>query len=518
MNTWVIALSAIKQRIRRFSFWAIAAVALTSSFLLVPKDQVNGMHVMSIEPSVFLQGGNPTWIPIAAALVLSIFLPLVGFSYIRDLVNIDRSTGTMDVLLSSGIGRFRYVFGKLIAGFILLLLLLGIVMCGSLITILITYHGEPISVWAFISPFLVLVPGLLFVTAFSLLLETASIFGKLHSNALAILLFVLFFLTSLTYSMNVEGKSSSLIHFDFTGLLLLEKTINIAVIATIGKPLNDMTVLGSNHSSYIGNKQLYFTGIPQDINVFLSMFLVLGVALILTFLAALLLEKRPAKVSQEKKITFRKNVKDKSTTEAWQPVSSGSFNSLFLIKNELQRLLKESNLWWFIVVLMLWIGCCFLELRSSRTILLPIILGLTVLPLSRLGSKEEHSGMSELLRTIPGAPLRQALASLNGGMLLCLFLIFPVLIRSFAIDPLASLVIFSLAVCLPSIALFLGTFTKTERPFQLILFLFLYLAFNIPDLLLPTFGGKAIAVAVSYFTVAGISTIGIIGLKEKKML
>ena len=189
----MIALSSIKQKIRRFSFWAIAAVALTSSFLLAPKNEIGGIHVMNIEPSVFIQGGNPTWIPISSALILTIFLPLIGFVYIRDLINIDRSTGMMDILLASGVGRFQYVFGKIIAGFILLLLLLGIVMYGSLITILITFRGEPFSIWTFISPFLTLVPGLLFVSAFSLILETASIFGRINSNALAIFLFVYFF-------------------------------------------------------------------------------------------------------------------------------------------------------------------------------------------------------------------------------------------------------------------------------------------------------------------------------------
>lgn len=520
LNTWLIALSSIKQRIRRFSFWAIAAVALTSSFLLVPKNQIGGIHVMSIEPSVFIQGGNPTWIPISSALILTIFLPLIGFVYIRDLVNIDRSTGTIDILLSSGVGRFRYVFGKLIAGFILLLLLLGIVMCGSLIMILITFRGEPFSIWAFISPFLILVPGLLFVSAFSLILETASIFGRINSNALAIFLFVLFFLISLTYSMSLaEGTPYPSVNFDFTGLLLLEKTINIAVIATIGKSVNDVTIFGSNNYSYIGNKQLYFTGIPKDINVFFNMLLVIGVALIITFVAALLLEKRPAKVRQKKKIKFKKQAKDKvkPTTKTWQPVSSGSFSLFFLMKNELHRLLRELNLWWFITILGLWIGCWLLEIRTSRTILLPIILGLAVLPLSRLGSKEELSGVSELFRTIPGAPLRQALASICGSMLLCFFLVSPVFIRSFTIDLLAVLVIFSLVVCLPSVALFLGTFTKTERPFQLILFLFLYIVLNLPDLLLPTDENRAIAIAISYFIVAGISTIGTIGLKEKQM-
>ncbi|WP_429976134.1 hypothetical protein [Enterococcus sp. DIV0086] len=56
--------------------------------------------------------------------------------------------------------------------------------------------------------------------------------------------------------------------------------------------------------------------------------------------------------------------------------------------------------------------------------------------------------MSELLRTITGAPLRQALASICGGMLLCFFLVSPVFIRSFTIDLLAVLVIFSLVVFL----------------------------------------------------------------------
>lgn len=521
MNTWAIAIAAIKQRTRQFSFWAMAAAAMVAAFLFVPNNVIGGMHVMSIEPQTFLQGGNPTWIPLAAAMVLSIFLPIAGFAYVRGMVNLDRTTGTMDMLLANGVGRFRYVFGKLLAGFLLLLMFLGVVMCGSLLTILMRFHGQLISVWAFVSPFLVLVPGLLLVAAFSLVLETAAIFRKRNSNALAMFLFVVFFIASLSFSMVAVGETAvPTANLDFTGITFLELTASIAVFAATGKDVSEMTmtVLGTSSEGYTGKEQLYFSGLPKSPAVFINMALVIAAALLLAVIAAFLLEKRPVVLKQKKKIRFFRQAKISRKLEPWQPVSADRFSIFSMMKNELRRLLEDLNLWWFVAVLGLWGACWVVGMDIARPILLPLLFGLAVLPLSRLGSEEELTGVEQWLRTIPGAPLRQAIASALGSVLLCLFLSLPVMVRSFAVGLTAGAVIFSLGVCIPLLALFLGTYTKTERPFQLLLFLFLYIVLNSPRTFLPTTGGIAITVAVIYLMLAGISIIGVIGQKEKKML
>lgn len=523
MNIWTIALSSIKERVRRFSFWGMAALALVSAFLFVPKNEIGGMHVLTIEPETFLQGGNPTWIPIAVAMVLCIFLPLAGFAYVRGMVNLDRSTGTMDMLLASGVGRFRYVFGKLLAGFILLLMLLGIVMCGSLITMLISFHGQFISIWAFVSPFLTLVPGLLFVSAFSLVLETAAIFRRGNSNALAMFLFVIFFFVSLSNPGIATGRDiSPAISFDFTGIDLLDLTMAIALFTATGKDASEMhtTVLGGSDSAYTGKEQLFFSGIPKDINVIINMLIVVAAALLLAFIAALLLEKRPVAIKQKK--TRRRHQSNRTparrATEPWRPVSAGRYNIFAMMKNEIRRMLGELHLWWHLTVLGLWVASWIMALDISRGVLLPILFGLAILPLSRLGSEEQTSGVEEWLLGIPGAPLRQSIASMGGSVLFCLLLILPVLIRSLAVSLPAALVILSLSLCIPLLGLLLGTFTKTERPFQLLLILFLYMVLNSPEVLLPTAGGIAVTVALVYLGLAGISIIAVIGQKGKMML
>ncbi|WP_430612490.1 ABC transporter permease subunit [Enterococcus sp. DIV0876] len=476
---------------------------------------------MSIEPDTFIQGGNPTWIPIAAALSFAIFLPFAGFAYVRGMVHLDRHTGTMELLLASGVGRFRYVFGKLLAGFILLLILLTIVMCGSLFTMLFRFHGELIDLWTFVSPFIPLVPGLLLVTAFSLVLETAPIFRSRNSNALATFLFMLFFLFSLSHSMNMlnDGVLTPRITFDFTGFALLDLVVAAAVFTASGKSDFAMTVFGGGHFSYTGTQQLYFTGIPKEADVLISMTLVVGAALLLTMIAALLLEKRPVIIKQKKKLQIpHRPSKASPISESWQPVAEGRFSLLIMTKNELQRITDDLSFWWYLVVFGLWLASWIVANEISRTILLPLLFGVAVLPLSRLGSEEALTGMDKWLLTIPGAPLRQALASAGSSLLLCLFLLFPALIRSLAIGFPAAMVIFSWGLAIPITALLLGSYTKTERFFQLLLFLFLYVALNFPDLLLPTGGKSAIAVTVFYLTLAGTAILGISAQKTKQML
>lgn len=189
-----------------------------------------------------------------------------------------------------------------------------------------------------------------------------------------------------------------------------------------------------------------------------------------------------------------------------------------MIKSEFIRLTADLNLWWYLASLALWLACWVIEGEIVRGILLSILIGMAILPLSHLGSEEQQTGVEEWLQTIPGALLRQAIVSGVTGILMVAFLILPVLIRSFSYGFPVVLVLFSFAVCLPLFALFLGTYTKIERPFQLILLVFLYLLLNDPEMCLPISGGSVAVMLLFYLVVAGISISAVIVKQKKQML
>ena len=77
-----------KDKSRRFSFVALMALCLFGAFWFVPRAG-DGFEIMSIQPDVFIQGGNSSWIPVTSALGLAFFLPFIGFFYLRNAMLFD---------------------------------------------------------------------------------------------------------------------------------------------------------------------------------------------------------------------------------------------------------------------------------------------------------------------------------------------------------------------------------------------------------------------------------------------
>lgn len=515
MMTFTIAQTAVKEKIRRFSYLAMVGIALAAAFLFVPTTNLSGIRTMTIQPDVYAQATNATWVPMTSAMAMAFFFPLIGFSYIRGLINVDRETGTMDMLLASGVGRFRYVFGKLMAGFFLLASLISIVMIGSFITMKIQFHGAGVPVWSFVSPFLALLPSLLFITALALVLETASFFRNGNMKALSTLIFFVLFIFSVINSM--RDVRSGQLNWDFTGTGVLFQCIQLASLKATGKSVMGFSLF-SNISIEQGKAHLTFPGIQLNRGIITTLVLITAGALVLTVFASLMLEKRPAEIRQKPlRGDMKKSAGLQRVSGTWQAVPAGRFSFISLAKAELRRLLADLELWWFIAAGILWLAGWVTPAGMTRGILLPLIFGLAMLPLSHLGSEEHHSGMGDWLRTIPGAPLRQARASGGTALSLCVFLALPACIKSLSFGVISFLAVLSWAMCIPAVAFFLGNWTKTERPFQMLLLLFLYLTMNSPDTILPVAKAPASIAGMCGFIVTAGAFLAVFLQREKLM-
>lgn len=454
----------------------------------------------------------------AAALVMSIFLPLFGFAYVRGMVAFDRQTGTMEILLAGGVGRFRYVFGKFLSGFVLLFTLLLIVMAGSWLTVMVRFPGEQISVWRFVSPYLALVPGLLFVSALSLLLETAAIFRSGRLNAIVMILYVIFFIVNMTVALNITQRdiSSIGITWDFTGMGLLILAVEHTAIATTGNPIGSFIILGSS-SGVGGTNELFFTGLAQNVNTAMSMGITACAALALAVFAALALEKRPVTIRQKGQQAIQPTTVAANTASAWQPVPAGEYSFVSMLRVELRRIAGNLGIWWLAVTGALWIASWVAEASTTREMLLPLLYGASIFPFSNLGCEERLTGVDDYLRTIPGAPLRQSLSSCSAALVISFILALPALVGALSSGLWAALVILGWALCLPTLGFMLGAFTKTRRTYQILVLVFLYVVLNMPTILLPTVGSRAVIMTIVYFSIAVVSFGAVFAQKKTSM-
>lgn len=73
------------ERVRRSSFLTMCIFAMFLAFFSVP-DVEAPLVSICMEPGIFSQGSNPSWMPIAIALCGGVLFPMIGFVNACDLI------------------------------------------------------------------------------------------------------------------------------------------------------------------------------------------------------------------------------------------------------------------------------------------------------------------------------------------------------------------------------------------------------------------------------------------------
>lgn len=252
----------ILERTRRISFLLTCAGALFISFLSVPKMDAPLISIV-IEPSVFRQGSNATWIPIAIALFGGILFPIIGLAYAGDTIGRDRESGFLYWMRSMNGNKGNYVIGKFLSNVLLLTVMWGMVLAGAAVMLPFQFPHEALGFSEFLTPFLGIYPGMLFAAACAAVIDSVSFpYGKKGNAAGIILLFSLFLINYLGSSLDYP----ILRIFDFSCYRWLMYSINHAVIPILGNPVQEMGILAPRgiFLESPGTKQLVFTGLINN--------------------------------------------------------------------------------------------------------------------------------------------------------------------------------------------------------------------------------------------------------------
>lgn len=476
------------ERTRKFSFFAFAAVLVFVVFWFVPKP--SGVTSMVIEPTRLLQASDPSWIPMSSAMCGGMLLCILGFAFIKNTVQQDCRTGIFYLVQTSPLKRSTYVLGKFVSNVFLLLLLLGFLMAASFFTMALHFPGQLIPLYDFFSPFLCLIPGLFFVAAFAVLTDCAPIFRK--SSGLSIGFFFCFSVMILTFASLWRIHSRILSIFDFSGFLWIRDSISNTVVSVTGHPVTQISILTNAHRTGTQLQAIAFHGLTPFYQFFIDKLILMAFSLLLALLSSFMLPRsEKATASTQKQAT----PKPKNTPVWIPPLHFGILHSEALI------LLKDRTKLWWITAICLWIATIFSPMDTVCSALFPIAFAWMLPVFSKMGCLEHQTGVNSVLRTISKAPLLLAFDCWSTGLAISLAVGFPTLLRLLFSNQIANFIsalIFTVAV--PSFALFLGEWTKTNRPFEILYLIVCYFAVNVPQLI---FTG-------AYFTAE--STVRVMGL------
>ena len=459
-------------RVRKFSFAAFAAFLIFTVFWFMPRPSDSAFSALVIDPDRFLQGSDPSWMPMSAAMCGGMLLCLLGFVYIKNTVGHDVDLGIFHLVQISPLKRSLYLLGKLLSNVFLLLLFLCFMAAASFVTMMIRFPGRLIPIYAFFSPFLCVIPGLFFVAAFALLTDCAPGFRK--SSGLSIAVFLgLFTMILFMGTMNVNPYRLTSI-FDFSGYMWIRDSISDAARAVTGQPVTHINVLTNFHGSGTSLKALSFSGLTFSASYLTDKLILIAFSIFLTFLSSLMLPK------SQKTAAARSKQSPRETESAPARIPAFRFG---LSHSEAAILLKGQPAFWWIAAAGLWIANCFSPLNTVRSTLFPIAFAWMLPVFSTMGCLEHQTGVITILRTIPKAPFRLAFCCWNTGLAVSLLTGFPVLLRLLSSgDFVGFLSALIFVVFVPSAALFLGEWTKTNRAFEIFHLVLCYLMINIPTL------------------------------------
>ena len=130
------------ERVRRPSFLAMCIFAMFLAFFSVP-DVEAPLVSICMEPGIFRQGSNPSWIPIAIALCGGVLFPMAGLSFVKNNISMDRESGLLYSFQSMNMKKGNYVIGKFLSNLSVLTVMWLFVILGAALMLPFQFPDQP---------------------------------------------------------------------------------------------------------------------------------------------------------------------------------------------------------------------------------------------------------------------------------------------------------------------------------------------------------------------------------------
>lgn len=241
------------ERTRRFSFMALCAAVMFLTFFSVPDVKAPFVPIC-IEPYIFRQGSNATWIPITISLCGGILFPIVGFGFVRGNISIDRNNGFLYACQSMNMKKSNYVVGKFFSNLITLTIMWFVSILSAAIMLVLKFPNHMLGFCEYISPFMGIYPGIVFAAIFAVILESLPIHDRFKNAVGITTLFIMFLI-----SYSTSDYSNPLIRImDYSNYRWNMDSINSVVNPVIGHDVWETGILvpGGMFSESNGIKEI----------------------------------------------------------------------------------------------------------------------------------------------------------------------------------------------------------------------------------------------------------------------
>ncbi|MFO7537282.1 MAG: ABC-2 transporter permease [Chloroflexota bacterium] len=475
-----LALADFRERVRRFSFLVMVALAVLLGYQVI-----DGLFILRL--GSYRGDYNAAWIGTLMAITLAFFLSLLGFYLVRGSVQLDRQTGVGQILAATPLRRVTYVLGKFASNTAVLLVIVAVLAVAALAMLLIHGEDRTLDLYQLLMPFVVFaVPVALLAAATAVFFDATPFLRETAGNVLYF--FVWLFM--------VPAFGGHLLGFE-----VIEREMAVALQAQ-GADYSGGIVLGS--TEIVEMQTFLWSGFDWTAVAGPRLIYVLA-ALLLAMLAAVPFDRFDPSRGRIARST-RPSLWQRGTSKVraiFQPLLPKAFAvpptphairntlrsdqltavtaansnlSLFVqtVTAECKLLFKGRPMLWYAVAAGLVLLCLTADLETVQRWLLPLIWLWPLLLWSEMGVREGKYGVDQLLFSAPAPLWRQLPAAWTAGVLLYLLLGSGALLR-FLVEPTLLPGFVAGALFIPSLALLLGVVGGSERPLQILLLIFWYL-------------------------------------------
>jgi len=466
---FAIARADFLERIRRYSF-------LVTLFFAICLGYWTARGKISLQLDEFRGVYTSAWIGTLVALVTACFVTLVGFYIVKNSVERDRSTGVGQILAATPLSNPAYAFGKFLSNLAILAAMLVVLALCALTMQFVVAEDPRIDLWALLAPFLLLaLPAMALTAAIALLFEMVPVLRGGVGNV--IWFFGWTFAVGLPFLSGIRW-------LDPIGMLTVMDSLSAAARRYVPGYHGGMAFQINFGQIHVA-QNLRWLGLPWTWDLILLRLMWFLVAAVLAFFAALVFDRfdsatvRASATSKRTAVAVARSATPLATDSliAAPPGSAMHLTALVkgprrsgflrLLAAELRLALQGFRWWWYAVAAGLLIAQFASPLEISRGPLLGTAWIWPILVWSAMGSRESRFGTRSLLFSCAHILPRQFLACFLAGLTVAVLTGAGAAVRLCLAHNFTGLFAWLAgALFLPALALALGTWSGTGKPFE----------------------------------------------------
>jgi hypothetical protein len=463
------------ERVRRYSFLVTLAFAVYLGYaaytgkITLRLDDYRGIY-------------NSAWLGGLMGIVASCFLSLVGFYVVKNSIQRDQQTRVGQILATTPMSKSFYTVAKTISNFAVLAAMVLVMALAALCMQLLRAEDPHLNLWMLFAPLLLFaLPAMAFTAALAVLFETLPVLRGGVGNVIYFFLWTALLAGGGISELEMGTPHRDSLYFrDFTGIASIMSQMQQSVRA-IDPQYKGGSALNIGQDA--PTKRFVWYGVKWNSVQYLGRLSWLLWAALTALVAALFFHRfdparelfpkarknLPASVNGKEEVAGspQPSVAPALLTPLKRSAAHGRF--VHLVVSELRLMLKGHPWWWYVVAAGLFIACLASPLDASRGGIIVATWMWPVLLWSQMGSREARWATESLIFSSDHVLWRQLPAAWAAGVLVALITGGGLGIRLLiAGDRNGLLAWFAGALFIPTLALALGVWSGSSKPFEAI--------------------------------------------------